>query len=35
MPNGQSKQIHFYKNEKTGKVDYSTQDYKVKDIVNP
>lgn len=35
MPNGQSKQIHFYKNEKTGKVDYSTQDYKVKDIINP
>jgi hypothetical protein len=33
MPNGQRKQIHFYKNEKTGKVDHETVDFKVKDEV--
>lgn len=35
MPNGQSMQIHYYKNIKTGKIDYQTKDYKVKGIVNP
>jgi hypothetical protein len=35
MPNGQRLQIHFYKNKTTGKVDYITEDYKVKGIVNP
>ena len=34
MPNGQRLQIHFYKNV-TGKVDYTTQDYKVKGVVKP
>lgn len=34
-PNGQNLQIHFYKNIKTGKIDYETQDYKVKGIVQP
>lgn len=34
-PNGQNLQIHFYKNIKTGKIDYETQDYKVKGIVRP
>jgi len=35
MPNGQNLQIHYYKNEKTGKIDYDTPDYKVKGIVLP
>lgn len=35
MPNGQSMQIHYYKNVKTGKIDYKTQDYKVKGEVKP
>ncbi|CAO4846599.1 MAG: hypothetical protein CNLJKLNK_01354 [Holosporales bacterium] len=30
MPNGQSMQIHFYKNDKTGRIDYVTKDFKVK-----
>ena len=33
LPNGQIRQIHFYKNKKTGKVDHETYDYKVKDEV--
>ncbi|MFN7710603.1 MAG: hypothetical protein ACK5O7_06570 [Holosporales bacterium] len=32
---GQRMQVHYYKNTKTGKVDYVTQDYKVKGVVNP
>ncbi|MBN2655261.1 MAG: hypothetical protein JXR79_09165 [Nitrospirae bacterium] len=35
MPNGQSMQIHFYQNIKTGKIDYSSVDYKVKEVVKP
>lgn len=35
MPNGQSMQIHYYKNVRTGKIDYETKDYKVKDEVKP
>lgn len=35
MPNGQSMQIHFYQNTKTGAIDYQTQDYKVKGVVKP
>jgi hypothetical protein len=35
MPNGQRLQIHFYKNIITNKVDYLTQDYKVKGVVKP
>jgi filamentous hemagglutinin len=35
MPNGQRLQVHFYKNDITGKIDYMTQDYKVKGVVNP
>ncbi|WP_118811556.1 hemagglutinin repeat-containing protein [Haemophilus haemolyticus] len=34
LPNGQSNQIHFYKNSKTGKIDYETKDFKVKGEVN-
>jgi filamentous hemagglutinin len=34
-PNGQRLQIHYYKNSVTGKVDYSTVDYKVKGTVMP
>ena len=34
LPNGQSVQIHFYQNRVTGKINYTHQDYKVKDIVN-
>lgn len=30
MPNGQSREIHFYQNSKTGKIDYETYDFKVK-----
>ena len=33
MPNGQKKQIHFYKNKETGQIDYETLDYKVKDKI--
>lgn len=35
MSNGQSMQIHFYRNNKTGKVDYETKDFKVKGEVKP
>ncbi|OAV06967.1 hypothetical protein AO373_1943 [Moraxella catarrhalis] len=35
MPNGQSMQIHFYMNTKTGKIDYETKDSKVKGVVEP
>lgn len=35
MPNGQSMQIHFYMNTKTGKIDYETKDFKVKGVVEP
>ncbi|OOF45774.1 hypothetical protein BKK52_12080 [Rodentibacter trehalosifermentans] len=35
LSNGQSLQIHFYKNVKTGKVDYETKDFKVKGVVKP
>jgi hypothetical protein len=35
MPNGQSLQIHYYKNTVTEKIDYITRDYKVKGIVKP
>lgn len=35
MPNGQSKEIHFYKNDVTGAIDYSTVDFKVKNLVKP
>lgn len=34
MPNGKSRQIHYYRNNKTGKIDYQTQDFKVKDIID-
>lgn len=34
MRNGQSSQIHFYMH-KNGKVDYNTNDYKVKGIIKP
>ena len=34
LPNGQFNQIHFYKNAKTGKIDYETKDFKVKGEVN-
>jgi hypothetical protein len=30
MPNGQRVQVHYYRNEVTGKVDYITNDFKVK-----
>jgi filamentous hemagglutinin len=35
LKNGQSMQIHFYKNVKTGIIDYTSKDYKVKGIVKP
>ena len=34
LPNGQFNQIHFYKNSKTGRIDYETKDFKVKGEVN-
>lgn len=35
MPNGQSMQLHYYMNSVTKKIDYVTQDYKVKGVVQP
>ncbi|MFO1257939.1 MAG: ankyrin repeat domain-containing protein [Gammaproteobacteria bacterium] len=35
LPNGQKRQIHFYRNEQTGEVNYDHQDYKVKDRTQP
>jgi filamentous hemagglutinin len=35
MVNGQSMQIHYYKNSATGKIDSVTSDFKVKEIVKP
>ncbi|QDX20537.1 hypothetical protein FP568_04210 [Pandoraea pnomenusa] len=35
MPNGQSPQIHYYRNSVTGKIDYITPDFKVKGTVVP
>ena len=35
MPNGQSLQIYFYQNIKTGVIDYFTSDYKVKGVIKP
>ncbi|KAA8734858.1 filamentous hemagglutinin N-terminal domain-containing protein [Acinetobacter qingfengensis] len=35
MQNGQNMQIHYYKNLKTGKIDYQTKDFKVKGVVTP
>ncbi len=34
LPNGQFNQIHFYKNSKTGRIDYEKKDFKVKGEVN-
>ena len=34
LPSGQSRQIHFYKNLKTGAIDYNTIDFKVKGTVS-
>ncbi len=34
-PNGQSLQIHYYRNTVTGTIDYVTPDFKVKGTVNP
>ncbi|MDG2959227.1 hypothetical protein, partial [Exercitatus varius] len=35
LSNGQSLQIHYYKNLKTGAIDYETKDFKVKGVVKP
>ena len=34
MPNNQLREIHFYKNNKTNKIDYETYDFKVKGKIN-
>ncbi len=34
LRSGESRQIHFYRNTKTGRIDYETMDFKVKDTVS-
>ena len=34
LPNGQKVQIHYYKNQVTGKVNYTHADFKIKGVVN-
>ena len=34
LPSGETRQIHFYRNSRTGKIDYETVDFKVEDPVS-